>query len=494
MRILVALMLTLALAAMDATIVATAVPSIVQDLGGFSLFPWMFSIYLLLQAVSTPIYGKLADQYGRKPMIMTGAVIFLMGSVLCGLAWNMVALIAFRGLQGLGAGAIQPITQTIVGDLYSVRERASIQGYLASVWGVSALVGPAIGGLLSQYASWHWLFFVNVPVGVVALFMLARNFDESVHKVERRIDYAGAVLLVSGLSLLILVLLQGGTTWAWSSPPVIGLAGTGVVLLVAFGFVELRAGEPVLPFWVFRTRPLLGANLGTLGLGMIMMALTTYLPVFAQEVMGEPPVVAGFTLATMSIGWPLASTLSARLYLRIGFRNTAMLGLTVAAVSGALFLQLSASSSPLQAAASSFVTGCGLGLSTTSFIVGVQSIVDWRRRGTATGSNMFARLIGGALGVAIYGSIVNSTLAGRLERAPDDIASRLDTSSSITSVLRDGVRLPSGVQEFVRDSLFIGVHRVFIGIIVAAVVAFAVQLIVVRRDHYIASGLSSAEE
>jgi EmrB/QacA subfamily drug resistance transporter len=494
MRILVALMLTLALAAMDATIVATAVPSIVEDLGGFSLFPWMFSIYLLLQAVSTPIYGKLADQYGRKPMIMAGAVIFLTGSVLCGLAWNMVALIAFRGLQGLGAGAIQPITQTIVGDLYSVRERASIQGYIASVWGVSAVVGPAIGGLLSQYASWHWLFFINVPVGVVALFMLARNFDESVHKVERRIDYAGAALLMSGLSLLILVLLQGGATWPWTSAPVIGLATTGVLLLVAFVLVERRAAEPVLPFWVFRTRPLLGANLGTLGLGMIMMALTTYLPIFAQEVMGETPVVAGFTLATMSIGWPLASTLSARLYLRFGFRNTAMLGLTVAAVSGAIFLQLSASSSPLQAAASSFVTGCGLGLSTTSFIVGIQSIVDWRRRGTATSSNMFARLIGGALGVAIYGSIVNATLAGRLERAPDDIASRLDTSSSITSVLRDGLRLPSGVQEFVRDSLFIGVHRVFIGIIVSAVVAFAVQLIVVRRDHYIASGLSSAEE
>jgi EmrB/QacA subfamily drug resistance transporter len=491
-RVLFALMLTLALAAMDATIVATAVPSIVEDLGGFSLFPWMFSIYLLLQAVSTPVYGKLSDQYGRKPVIMTGAVIFLAGSVLCGLAWSMVALIAFRGLQGLGAGAIQPVTQTIVGDLYSVRERASIQGYIASVWGVSAVVGPAIGGLLSQYASWHWLFFVNIPVGLVGLYMLAKNFQESVHRVTRRIDYAGSVLLMSGLSLLILVLLRV-TEWGLTSAPAVALAVTGALLLAAFVAVERKADEPILPFWVFRTRPLLAANLGTLGLGMIMMALTTYLPVFAQEVMRQPPVVAGFTLASMSIGWPLASSLSARLYLRIGFRDTAILGLTVAGLSGVLFLQLKASSSPVQAAASSFVTGCGMGLSTTSFIVGIQSIVDWQRRGTATGSNMFSRLIGGALGVAIYGSIVNSTLAARISDASNEITARLD-SSTITSALREEARLPPGAGELVRDSLFAGIHRVFIGIVVAALLALAIQLTLVKRDRYMATGPPSAEE
>jgi EmrB/QacA subfamily drug resistance transporter len=486
-------MLTMALAAMDATIVATAVPSIVEDLGGFSLFPWMFSVYLLLQAVSTPIYGKLSDQYGRKPVIMAGAAIFLTGSLLCGLAWSMVALIVFRGVQGLGAGAIQPITQTIVGDLYSMRERASVQGYIASVWGVSAVIGPAIGGLLSQYASWHWLFLVNIPVGLVALYMLANNFHESVHRVERRIDYAGAMLLMSGLSLVILVLLQV-TEWGLTSPPTIVLAVMGPILLVVFVVVERRAAEPVLPFWVFRTRPLLAANLGTLGLGMIMMALTTYLPVFAQEVMRQPPVVAGFTLASMSIGWPLASSLSARLYLRIGFRNTAMLGLTVAGVSGILFLQLTASSSPLQAALSSFVTGCGMGLSTTSFIVGVQSLVDWQRRGTATGSNMFARLVGGALGVAIYGSIVNSTLASRVSEASARISADLDSPSSISSALREGAQLPRGVGELVRSGLFSGIHRVFLGIVVAAALAFAVQLTLVKRADYTAAGMTSEKE
>jgi EmrB/QacA subfamily drug resistance transporter len=486
-------MLTMALAAMDATIVATAVPSIVEDLGGFSLFPWIFSIYLLLQAVSTPIYGRLSDQYGRKPVIMTGAIIFLTGSVLCGLAWSMVALIVFRGVQGLGAGAIQPLTKTIVGDLYTVRERASVQGYIASVWGVSAVIGPAIGGLLSQYASWHWLFFVNIPVGLVALYMLATQFHEKVHRVEHRIDYAGSLLLMSGLSLAILVLLRV-TEWGLTSPRAIVLGAMSALLLTLFVVVERRAAEPILPSWVFRVRPLLAANLGTMGLGMIMFALTTYLPVFAQEVMRQPPIVAGFTLASMSIGWPLASSLSARLYLRIGFRNTAILGLTLAGISGVLFLQLTPSSSPVQAALSSFVTGFGLGLITTSFIVGIQSLVDWQRRGTATGSNMFSRLVGGALGVAIYGSIVNSTLAARLSDAGARISAQLDSASSINAALREGADLPPGVGEFVRNSLFSGIHRVFLGIVVAAVLALAVQLTLVKRHDYTIPGTPSAKE
>jgi EmrB/QacA subfamily drug resistance transporter len=480
-RVLFALMLTLALVAMDATIVGTAVPSIVADLGGFSLFPWMFSIYLVAQAVSTPIYGKLADQYGRKPIIMIGATIFLAGSVLCGLAPSMVALIAFRGVQGLGAGAIQPITQTIVGDLYSVRERAAIQGYLSSVWGVSAVLGPTVGGLLTEYASWHWLFFVNLPVGGAALFMLAREFRETVQRVRHSIDYAGSALLVAGLSLIITVLLQGGSTWAWGSPPVVALATIGVMLIVGFAAVERSVAEPVVPLWVLRERRLLAPNLGTVALGMIMMALTTYLPVFVQVSLGERPIVAGFALAAMSMGWPLASALSSRLYLRIGFRNTAMIGFGVAAFSGLLFLQLESSSAAWQAGAGSFVTGVGLGLGTTSFIVGIQSLVDWRRRGTATGSNMFARLVGAALGVAVFGSIVNSTLAGRLATAPAGLARELGSLSTVISRLSEGDSLPPEVVTFVRDSLSAAMDRVFLGVVVVGVAGLAVQLLAPAR-------------
>jgi Na+/melibiose symporter-like transporter len=245
--------------------------------------------------------------------------------------------------------------------------------------------------------------------------------------------------------------------------------------------VERTVEEPVVPLWVLRERQLLAPNLGTIALGMIMMALTTYLPVFVQVSMGERPIVAGFALAAMSLGWPLASALSSRLYLRIGFRNTAMVGFCVAASSGALFLQLESTSPAWHAGAASFVTGIGMGLGTTSFIVGIQSLVDWRRRGTATGSNMFARLIGAALGVAVFGSVVNSTLAGRVARAPGALVRELGSLSTAISRLSEGASLPPGVVAFVRESLSAAMDRVFVGIVVVGLAGLVIQLLAPAR-------------
>src|SRR3954452_11621576 len=221
-----ALMLSTALVALDSTIIATAVPSIVRDLGGFSQFPWLFSIYLLAQAVSTPIYGRLSDVLGRKPVMLTGITVFLIGSILCGLAWSMPALILFRAVQGLGAGAVLPMSNTIAGDVYSLAERAKVQGYLASVWGISAVVGPTLGGVFSEYVSWRWIFWINIPLALVAVLVLQRTFREQVHRQRGAIDIPGAALLSSGCALLILGLLEGGEAWAWSSvPSVLALAG-----------------------------------------------------------------------------------------------------------------------------------------------------------------------------------------------------------------------------------------------------------------------------
>jgi MFS family permease len=215
-QVLAGLLLVIALAAMDAAIVATVVPPIVKDLGGFSLFPWLFSVYLLAQAASVPIYGKLADLYGRKPVLIAGVLIFLAGSALCGTSWSMVALIAFRGVQGVGAGAIQPISMTLVGDLYTVAERARIQGWLSGVWGVSAVIGPAIGGLFAQYLTWRWIFYVNLPIGAVALFMVATRLRERVVRRPHQIDVAGSALVFAGIGLLVFGLLEGGVRWAWA--------------------------------------------------------------------------------------------------------------------------------------------------------------------------------------------------------------------------------------------------------------------------------------
>jgi EmrB/QacA subfamily drug resistance transporter len=408
--VLVSLMLSTALVAIDSTIIATAVPSIVGSLGGFAQFPWLFSVYLLAQAVSVPIYGKLADLFGRKPMMLLGIGLFLLGSVLCGVAWSMPALIAFRAVQGLGAGAVQPMSMTIAGDLYSTEERGKVSGYLASVWGMSAVVGPTLGGLFSEYLSWRWIFLVNIPLCLVAGATLTRNFKEEVRRQRHTLDYAGAVLLAAGCTSLILGLLEGGQAWAWWSPIGIGTLGAGLLLIVAFGFVERRAAEPVLPLWVFRRRILFTTSLVALGVGAVLLGLTSYVPTFAQGVLGTGPLVAGFALAALTVGWPITAAVSGRVYMRIGFRGAALVGSGLAVLGAGLTALLTARASVVEVGATCFVAGCGLGLIAGPALIAAQSTVGWSQRGVVTGTNMFARSIGSAVGVAVFGAIANGTL------------------------------------------------------------------------------------
>ncbi|HRK48504.1 MAG TPA: MFS transporter, partial [Nocardioides sp.] len=300
--VLLAVMLSIGLVAIDSTILATAVPAVVDDLGGFTQFPWLFSVYLLGQAVSVPLYSKLSDQYGRKPMMLIGVGLFLVGSLLCGLAWNMLALIAFRAVQGLGAGAVMPIGMTIVGDIYTVAERAKVQGYLASVWALAAVVGPTLGGVFADYLSWRWIFWVNLPIGAAAMWMLTRRFHEQVTRARHRFDVLGALLLTVGGLVLLLALLEGGVHWDWLSPTSIALFTVAVVALVAFVLVERRAAEPVLPLWVFRHRVILPAILISLVVGVLLMGITSYIPLYAQSVLGHDAVSAGFALAALTLG------------------------------------------------------------------------------------------------------------------------------------------------------------------------------------------------
>jgi len=308
--VLLGVMLSVALVAIDATILATAVPSVVEDLGGFSQFPWLFSIYLLAQAISVPLYGKFSDIIGRKPVMLLGIALFLLGSVLCGVAWSMPSLIVFRAVQGLGAGAVLPMSMTIIGDLYSIAERSKVQGYVASVWGVSSVVGPTLGGVFSDYLSWRWIFFVNVPIAIAAALMLARRFREDVTRTHHRIDYAGAVTLAIGGSLLILGLLEGGVEWAWDSTASISVLATAAVLLAGFVLIERRAAEPILPLWVFRRRVLVGANASSLVVGVLLIGLTSYVPLYAQGVLGTNALVGGFVVAAMTIGWPISAAIA----------------------------------------------------------------------------------------------------------------------------------------------------------------------------------------
>jgi EmrB/QacA subfamily drug resistance transporter len=413
-RILFALLLSIGLIAIDTTVIATVVPSVVKDLGGFAQFPWLFSVYLLAQAVSVPIYSKLADTFGRKPIMLIGIGLFLLGSVLCGAAWSMPALIAFRAVQGLGAGAVSPMSMTIVGDLYSLQERGRIQGYLGSVWGIASVVGPTIGGVFAEWASWRWVFFVNIPLCVGAGWVLTRFFHEKVTRREHRLDYAGSALLTIACTLLILGLLEGGESWAWRSVASVAVLGSGLAFIAAFIFVERRAAEPVLPFWLFQRRVLVSTNAVGLLIGALLLGLTSFVPTFAQEVLGTGPLVAGFALATMTIGWPITSSQSSKLYLRVGFRSTALIGAAVTFVGCILVTMLGQGSSIVFVAVSCFVVGAGLGLVAAPVLIAAQTTVGWSERGVVTGTNMFSRSIGSAIGVAIFGAIANATLG------PDD--------------------------------------------------------------------------
>jgi EmrB/QacA subfamily drug resistance transporter len=419
--VLLAVMLSMGLVAIDSTILATAVPAIVGDLGGFTQFPWLFSVYLLAQAVSVPVFAKLADLFGRKPVMLVGIGIFVVGSLLCGLAWGMTSLIVFRAVQGLGAGAVQPMAMTIVGDLYTLEERAKVQGYLASVWAISAVVGPTLGGVFADYLSWRWIFFINLPIGLAAAWMLWRRFEERVERQSHRIDYAGSVLLSAGGILLLLALLEGGVRWEWTSPVSIVLFAASAVLLVGFALVERRAAEPILPGWVFRQRVVVAAMAGSLVVGVLLMGLSSYVPLYAQSVLGHGAVASGFALAALTLGWPIAASNSGRLYLSVGFRATMLIGGVITFAGTSLLLLVGPDSSILLLALPCFVMGLGFGLVASPAVVAAQSAVAWEQRGVATGTTLFARSVGSAVGVAVFGAIANAAVASRLGRGVPDL-------------------------------------------------------------------------
>lgn len=408
--VLLAMMLSTALIAVDATILATAVPSVVADLGGFTEFPWLFSLYLLAQAVSVPVYGKLADLIGRKPVMLFGIGLFLLGSVLCGLAWSMPALIAFRVVQGLGAGAITPVTITIVGDLYTPAERAKAQGYIAGVWGIAAVVGPTLGGLFSEYASWRWIFLVNVPLCLLAAAMVVRNLAERVERGSARIDYRGAVLLTSGLTLVILAVLEGGRSWAWASPTGVAIPVAGLLLLIWFWLVERVVPEPVLPLWMFRRRLLVASGAIAAGIGAVLLGLTSYVPTYVQVVLGYGPLVAGLALGALTLGWPITASQAGRVYLRFGYRACALAGTAVVLAGTALLLLVDERTSVWQVAATCLVIGAGMGLTVSPTLVAAQSSVGWRDRGVVTANNLFLRSVGSSVGVAVFGALANAVL------------------------------------------------------------------------------------
>ena len=420
------LMAAMFMVAIEATVVATAMPAIVARLGGFSYYAWVFSGFLLAQSATTVMFGKLADLYGRKPVMVAGLVVFLIGSLLAGFSWSMPSLIAFRVLQGLGAGAIQPVTMTIVSDIFTMDERRTTQSLTASVWGVSAVVGPLAGALIVQHISWAWVFWVNVPLGVIAALGLWLFLHEDVAHHERPVDYVGAGLFSLAVVALLLAISppQGAATLAH---PVL----FGVVFLIAaplFFLWERFTREPMMDLKLWSEPVIAAANAATLAAGLALIGLTACLPIYIQGVLGDTPVVSGLTLTAMAVGWPIAATISARLLLPVmGLRNTLRLGAAIMMLGALAYPFITPANGLWLSAAGALLMGGGMGIMSYSAVLLLQASVDWSRRGAATASNVFARLLGNTLGAAVMGAILNLGL--RLAGAkvtPDQVRALMD--------------------------------------------------------------------
>ena len=402
--VIAAVMASMFMVAIEATIVATAMPEIVAQLGGLDIYSWVFSSFLLAQTAMTVVFGKLSDLYGRKPVMLAGITIFTLASILAGFAWSMPSMIVFRLLQGVGAGAMQPIAMTIVADLYPGRERGKVQGYLASVWAFSAIIGPLAGSLIVHNLSWAWIFWINVPIGLAASYGFIRFLHENVERKTRSIDFAGAVLFTLTVAALMAALTDAGAN---KQSEALAASLAFVVCLVLFVMQERRTPDPMISFALWKRGPIAAANGATVFAGMAMMGLTTFLPMYVQGVLHRSSVVAGLALTMMVVGWPAGATIAAKTFHRIGLRRMMILGGAFIPAGALFFVFLTPESSPVIAGIGSLVMGFGMGLLSVSALVLIQEIVEWHERGSATASNLFSRNLGNTLGATVLGAVVN---------------------------------------------------------------------------------------
>jgi EmrB/QacA subfamily drug resistance transporter len=418
-----ALMLVVLLAALDQTIVSTALPTIVGDLGGLSHLSWVVTAYLLSSTVTGPLYGKFGDLYGRKVVLQTAIVIFLVGSALCGISQNMAELISFRALQGLGAGGLIVVSIAVIGDVIPPRDRGRYQGMFGAVFGVATVIGPLLGGFFVDNLSWRWIFYVNLPVGAVALFVIGTVFHSQGRRVEHAIDYLGAALLAGALSAIVLFTSLGGTTYAWGSAPIILLAVLAVVLTALFPLAERRAAEPILPLSLFRLRIFaVCAGIGFI-IGVAMFGTITFLPLFLQIVRGRSPTSSGLQLTPMMGGLLITSIASGQLISRFGrYKPFPIVGTAVMTAGMGLLAQLNLHTTVLAVSLYMVVVGLGLGMVMQVLVLAVQNAVQPQVMGVATSATIMFRQIGGSVGIALFGAVFANRLHANLAKLlPPDV-------------------------------------------------------------------------
>jgi EmrB/QacA subfamily drug resistance transporter len=447
-----AIMLATLLAALDQTIVATALPQIAADLKGFEHLSWVVTAYLLASTVTVPLYGKLSDLYGRRRLFVVSISLFLVGSALCGFAQDMTQLIAFRALQGLGAGGLLPLSQAAIADLFSPRERGRYQGYIGSVWATAAVAGPLLGGTLTDTVSWRWIFWINLPLAAFALVVVMRTMRPGGRTREHQIDWLGAGVLSVGVSAILLACAWAGTDFAWTSPQVLCAFAIGAVSIVVFLVVERRAPEPLLPLTLFRSRTFAVSTSAALAIGAVLFGITIYVPVYMQGVLGASATSSGVVLIPLTFGWVAASFTSGQLISKTGrYRVYPLLGSSLVLAGCLLLTLLDVDTSQALASAYLVVIGVGMGCMFQTFVIATQNRVDPADLGVATAAIQFFRSMGGSLAVAILGALL-------IARLPANI---------------DPNRLTSGagqVPDAAREALNDATHAVFVAIVPLAAI------------------------
>ena len=464
-----ALMLVLLLASLDQTIVSTALPTIVGDLGGVSKLSWVVTAYLLATTVSGPLYGKLGDLYGRKKVLQAAIAIFLVGSALCGVAQNMAELIGFRALQGLGGGGLLVVTLAVVGDIIPPRERGRYQGYFGGVFGVSTVVGPLLGGFFVDNLSWRWIFYINLPIGALAFAVIAIAFHGRSDQVKHRVDYLGAALLAAGLAALVLYTSLGGTTYSWGAPGMVALVCASVVVLVAFVLAERRAEEPILPLGIFRNRIFSVTSAIGFVVGFALFGAVTYLPLFLQDVRGHSPTVSGLLITPMMGGVLVTSILSGQLISRYGrYKPFPIVGTLLVAVGMTLLAQLQVNSSAVVSGLYMLVLGLGLGMVMQVLVLAAQNAVPYEFLGVATSGSTLFRSIGGSIGVSIFGAIFANQLISHLSAHLPPGATVPKGSNPVAIE-----HLPPAIRAVYRTAVTESLHPIFYAGAAISVVAFA---------------------
>lgn len=483
------------IAALEATVVGTAMPTVIASLGGLSQYSWVFSAYLVTSTVTVPVWGKLSDLYGRRLLYQIGIGVFLLGTLLSGFSTSMTQLIIFRAIQGLGAGALVPLGMTIIGDIFTLKERAKMQAYFSGVWGISSVIGPVVGGFLTDQLSWHWVFFINLPIGIVAAAIIGFALKEPKLTQRPKIDYAGAIVLMVAISLLMLGMVEGGATLATLFAPMnLLIFVVSIVLLALFGWIETKAPDPIIPFQLFKNRTVAVAIAAGFLAGVAMFGAISFIPLFAQGALGDTATQAGSLLTPLMLSWITMSIVGGRLLLKTGYRAITIIGFVLLTVGFIFLAMFQRETARIWLYIDLIIIGAGLGLTMLTLLIAVQQAVERTKLGVVTSLNQFSRAIGGALGVAVMGAVLTAGLATQLQNAAAtgktslsaEEATKLASNPNALIDPQSKSKLPEGTLEILQDAMAQSIHKVFwVGAVLSAMALFVAFFLPKQKESEI---------